>query len=118
MENEVSVIIAGILGPILMVVASSELLNFKIWRNVDVTVVALNGLVLLICGIVIIRFHNIWYLDWRLIITLLGWVMFLLAIYRSFFPKAQQAKENRLTHLFLIFLFLLGCFLTYKGYID
>lgn len=117
MINETSVIIAGILGPILTVTASSELFNFKIWKDVDATVVALNGLVLLISGIIIIRLHNIWVLNWTLLITLYGWVIFLSGIYRSFFPKSKQAAKNQITYLLLLLTFVNGCFLTYKGYL-
>lgn len=116
MTNEFSILIAGILGPILMVVISSELLNFNIWKNVDAKIISVNGLVLLICGVIIIKLHNIWSLNWTLLITLYGWAIFLLGTYRLFFPNLKQAPQNPITYLFLALIFASGCFLTYKGY--
>ncbi|PID85653.1 MAG: hypothetical protein CSB13_07130 [Chloroflexi bacterium] len=118
MTNDISIEIASILGPILMIVASSEYLNLKAWKNVDPTVVSLNGLIFLISGIVIVKFHNNWNLDWTLVITILGWLIFLVGVFRSFFPNAKQAPQNRFTKTFIIILFLIGSFLTYKGYIH
>ena len=118
MVNEISIQIASILGPVLMIVTSSEYLNFKIWKNVDPTVVTLNGLILLICGLVIVRFHNLWNLNWTLVITVLGWLLFLAGVFRLFVPSAKQAKENTFTKIFLVVLFLIGGFLTFKSYIN
>ena len=117
MTDEISVQIASILGPVLMIVTLSEYLNLKIWKNVDPTVVSLNGLILLISGLVIVRFHNYWSLNWTLVITILGWLIFLAGVFRSFAPSAKQAQENTLTKIFVIILFLTGGFLTFKSYI-
>lgn len=43
---DLSLQIAGILGPILMALASSEYLNYRIWEQVEPTLVYLNGLFL------------------------------------------------------------------------
>ncbi len=118
MVSDISFDIAGILGPGLMILSSSEYLNFKIWKQVEATTVYLNGLVLLIGGLVIIKYHNLWQLNWALIITILGWLITLLGAYRMYFPKAQQAQKNRISDLFLLLLFLMGCFLTYQSYFN
>jgi hypothetical protein len=116
--NEISIQIASILGPVLMIVSSSEYLNFKIWKNVDPTVVALNGLILLICGLTIVRFHNFWNLNWTFVITILGWLIFLAGVFRLFVPNAKQARENTITKIFLIILFWIGGFLAFKSYVN
>ena len=118
MINEISIQIGSILGPALMIVSSSEYLNFKIWDNVAPTVVALNGLILLICGLTIVRFHNSWNLNWTLAITVLGWLIFLAGVFRLFVPNAKQAKKNSFTTIFLLALFMIGGFITYKSYIN
>lgn len=118
MTNEISIQIASILGPVLMIVTASEYLNFRIWKDVDPTVVSLNGLILLICGLAMVRFHNFWDLNWTLVITIMGWLIFLAGVFRSFFPTAKQASENTATKIFVIFLFLIGGFLTFKGYFS
>ena len=116
MKAEISITIAGILGPLLMILISSEYLNFGIWKKVEPTLVYLNGLVLLAAGLVIVRFHNLWVVDWPLLITVLGWALLVAGAFRMYFPLAKQLSKNRLTDLFLGILFLAGCFLTFKGY--
>nr|WP_299338070.1 hypothetical protein [Allomuricauda sp.] len=118
MINEISIQIGSILGPVLMILSSSEYLNFKIWKDVAPTVVALNGLVLLICGLIIVRFHNFWHLDWTLAITIFGWLILLTGIFRLFVPNAKQAGKNTSTTILLSVLFLVGGFITFKSYIS
>mgnify|MGYP001180073665 CR=1 FL=1 len=114
--DDISFQIASILGPVLMVVTSSEFFNLKIWKTIDPTVVSLNGLVLLISGLVIVRSHNVWTFDWRLIVTVMGWLIVLAGVFRSYRPAAKQAPVNNVTRVFVIILFLIGSFLTYMGY--
>jgi hypothetical protein len=118
MLSEVSIHIARILGPVLMIIASSEFIHFKIWRNADPTLVTLNGMVLLICGMTIIAFHNIWAANWVVVITILGWLIGLGGVYRVYFPHGKQAERGVITNVFLLIIFLLGLFLTFKGYIN
>jgi multisubunit Na+/H+ antiporter MnhG subunit len=116
MSYNISTQIASILGPVLMVISSSEFVNFKIWEKVNPTVVYLNGLILFIGGLAIIRFHNIYTDQWMLVITILGWLIFIAGIYRMFFPTKQQAQKGWQTNILLLILFLSGCYLTYKAY--
>jgi len=64
--------IAAILGPTLVAVTVSELLNFRIWSSVAAPVVYLNGALLFVGGLVFVRSHNVWRLGWPLLITLSG----------------------------------------------
>ena len=113
---ELSQDLAAILGPLLMAITLSEYLHYDIWKKVDPTVVSLNGLVLLSGGLVLLRLHNRWQLDWPLLITLLSWALLAAGLLRLFFPKAKQLPQSRGTYLFLILLFSIGGFLTFKGY--
>ncbi|WP_422081080.1 hypothetical protein [Ulvibacterium sp.] len=113
---EVSLNLAAVIGPILMAIASSEYLNFKIWKNVHPTVVYLNGLVLLIGGLIVIRMHNHWSMDWTLVITIFGWLFILLGLARMFFPTQKQPEKSLFSNLLLLVLFLVGLFLSFKAY--
>lgn len=116
MDTNISTQIASILGPLLMAISSSEFVNFKIWEKVEPTVVYLNGLILFIGGLSIIRFHSIYTAQWTLVITILGWMIFIAGIYRMFFPGKRQAQKGWQTNMLILILFLSGCFLTYKAY--
>ncbi len=101
-----------------MVLSLSEFLNFKIWTKVEATVVYLNGLLLFIGGLALIRSRNHWTIDWTLLITLLGWLSLTLGLYRIFFPYSKQLERNTFTYVTLGTLFFAGFFLTVKAYLG
>lgn len=113
---ETSATIASLLGPTLVVLSITEFLNFRIWAKIDPTVVYLNGLFLFVGGLVIVRFHHHWHLDWTLVITLTGWSILLLGLYRCFFPVAPQLKQSGYANIVFALLLATGLFLTVKGY--
>lgn len=113
---ETSKNIAGLIGPILMVLSLSEFFNFHIWTKVEATVVYLNGLLLFTGGLALIRSHNTWAIDWTLLITLIGWLSLALGLYRIFFPSGKQLERNTFTYISLGTLFIVGLFLSVKAY--
>ena len=52
--------LAGLFGPTLMALTISEALNLHIWRVNIVPVTYLNGLILFVAGLSIVRAHNRW----------------------------------------------------------
>ncbi|MDP2011172.1 MAG: hypothetical protein Q8K11_13445 [Phenylobacterium sp.] len=56
--------IAGLAGPTLMAVTTSEALNLDIWSPADPTLVYLNGVLLFVAGLAITCIHNVWRLRW------------------------------------------------------
>lgn len=90
--------IASVLGPALVFVTTSEAMNLDIWRGVHPTLVYLNGLLLLVGGLVTVTSHNIWR-PWRaLIVTLSGWMLILAGAYRMLFPNAPQLGPSPMTY--------------------
>jgi hypothetical protein len=114
MEN--SKLIAGLAGPMLIALSLSEAINYHIWTVNIASVTYLNGSLLFLAGISIIRSHNHWILSWPVIVTLLGWFASLMGLWRMFFPQAKQGSD--ITNMYFVFmaLFVLGVFLTYKAY--
>lgn len=108
--------LAQIIGPTLSVMTLSEMINLSIWENNIPSVTFLNGVLLFVGGISIIRIHNFWVRNWTILITLIGWGTIILGLLRMFFPTAKQAAENFSTYLLLVFLFIFGLFLSLKGY--
>ena len=51
----------------------------------------LSGLLSLLAGLAIINLHNTWYADWRVIITVLGWLMTIGNIVRVVLPQIAIA---------------------------
>ncbi len=105
-----------IIGPTLSVMTLSEMINLSIWESNIPSVTFLNGVLLFVGGISIIRVHNFWFRNWTVLITLIGWLTIILGVLRMFFPTAKQGGENFSTYLLLIVLFIIGLFLSFQGY--
>ncbi|WP_430448256.1 hypothetical protein [Rhodophyticola sp.] len=110
--------IAAVLGPTLIVVTVSEVLNLSIWHDVHPTVVYLNGLLFLIGGLVIVTTHNIWRLDLSLLVTVSGWLLVSAGAFRMFFPTAQQLAAGLGTYIVIAMLFTLGVALTAYAFLK
>ena len=108
--------IAAILGPVIMATTALETLNFEIWEGIHPTTVFLNGTLWFIGGLAIVRFHPIWVRDWRVLVTLLGWVALLAGLYRMTAPEGPQGAAGPVTFGVIGLLFLAGAVITWKAY--
>jgi hypothetical protein len=77
---QTSLFLAKLLGPVLFLIGISILFKYEEFRVVlreSVESQALSflfGSLLLLGGLALVLNHNVWVLDWRLLITLVGWV--------------------------------------------
>ncbi len=109
--------LAAIIGPVLIAIAITE------WRNLDLgifaqqtaPVVYLNGTLLFVAGLVIVRAHNRWTPDWSVLITLVGWVLLLSALYRMWAPGAPQMQAGLLADAVFVAIGAIGAVLAYQG---
>jgi len=124
---ELSLFLAKVIGPVLMLVALSLVLNrgnldllFDAYRSG--AAVFITGVVELFLGMAMVVSHNVWAPDFRVVLTLIGWILLLRGAGRTFFPsrvpsmlerfrKAQSAFVPLLTVVFLI-----GAYLAYSGF--
>jgi len=79
-------------------------------------VVYLNGAILFIAGLAIVRVHNLWTWRWPVIITLTGWVGLIGGLWRMVAPEAPQAAENFLTYAVLAAIAVIGAILSVTAY--
>jgi len=115
--------LAGLLGPTLVALTITE------WANLGVFTAAkgpsygphvyLNGTLLFVAGLAIVRAHNVWARSWPILITLVGWFAILAGLGRMAAPLAAQAAGESPTFLYasLAVLFSIGVVLTYEGYL-
>jgi arginine exporter protein ArgO len=115
MEN--SSYIARLIGPACIAITVSELLNLRIFENPNPHLVYLNGTLLLIAGLAIVRAHNRWVFDWTVLITLVGWIGVLGGLGRMFFPEAQKEVLFYVVAASIFTLLIIGIVLTFKAYI-
>ena len=74
----------------------------------------------IIVGLLNILFHNIWELNWKLIITLIGWIALFKGLSLFIFPKRTilwlDIINIKFVQLIYMLLFFLGLFLLNMGY--
>ena len=114
--------IAGLLGPTLIALTVTE------WLNLGVFIEAigpsfgphvyLNGTLLFIAGLAIVRAHNRWVRAWPVLITGTGWFAMLAGLGRMAAPmSAQRAGQSAaIVYGSLIVLLAVGMMLTVKAY--
>jgi prepilin signal peptidase PulO-like enzyme (type II secretory pathway) len=111
--------IAGLIGPTAVAFALSEWINLRVlWANTSPSVIYLNGSLLFVSGLAIVRAHNRWTGGWPVLVTLAGWFVMLAGLIRMFAPvyAQQEAENNTAVYGLLIVLFVVGVFLTSKAY--
>ncbi len=76
--------------------------------------------VAIVIGLLNVLFHNIWEDDWRLIITIIGWIALFIGLSLFIFPKRTVLWLDYLNIKFVqvlyMMLFFLGLFLLNMGY--
>ena len=120
--------IAGLIGPTLVAISLAILTNRTALEAMigqvadNYTVVFLAGVILLVCGLAIVRVHNIWDPGWPILITAFGWLAVFGGIVRMMIPDqsatlAQRFVDNRIAvNTTAILTLLIGAYITGKGY--
>ncbi len=74
----------------------------------------------IIIGLLNVLFHNVWELNWKFIITMLGWTSLFIGLGLFVFPEPTTRKLTvlnlKLVQSIYVLLFLLGIFLLNMGY--
>ena len=100
---QTSIFLARLLGPALLVVGIGILLNRNYYRGMTKEFVAsrplfyLAAVIGVLAGLAIVLVHNVWVLNWRVLITLFGWINFLRGVITVLFPA--QAMEFAGRHI-------------------
>ena len=126
MEN--SKMIAGLIGPSMILVGAVVLLNMQLFPRVaeeamlSPLLVILAGLITFVVGLAIVRVHNRWQKGWPVIVTVIGWVCILGGLLRALFPvlvaqiAAQVIRVPGILPTAAIIMLALGAFLSFKAY--
>ncbi len=123
---ELSNFLANIWGFSFIIVALSLLIYQKNIKRLfelleNETNLFLHGVCSSIVGIAMILTHNLWVSDWRVIITLLGWVALARGIMLLFMPEMitnhlRKMENNRWIPVALVVAVIVGCVLIYFGF--
>ena len=114
--------IAAIVGPaiVAMVVAEFPLVQPHLYDTQIPPVVYLSGTLMFIGGLAIVRAHNLWVRDWRVLVTLSGWFFLVLGLFRMFAAGAyQRSSASTGATTFMVLegaLAIVGLYMTFKAY--
>jgi hypothetical protein len=123
-----AILIAKILGPVYLIVGLGMLLHNEHMRSLfnevanSPALVYLGGVLALVIGTIIIRFHNDWSLGWTLLITLVGWGAVAKGVSRILAPDwsrellAGYAKDDKIIPFATAAALILGAILTAGAY--
>lgn len=126
MENAVS--LAAVMGPVYVVVGLSVLLYAKSWRALmdewernHYTLFPLM-FIYIVLGLIAIRMYNVWEWNIWLIVTLVGWILFLKGVFYFIAPgswiKATLKLKSTMALLYVggVVAIILGGVLSYYVY--
>jgi uncharacterized membrane protein len=128
MEN--SLLLAKFIGLYIILIGTGLLLNQKTFRQImedfpkNHSLVFVTGLLTFVAGLSIVLFHNIWVKDWRVIITLFGWIAVIKGAWLVLLPETLSKTTKFYSDNFKLVLIpwfimlLVGFFLTFKGYLG
>jgi hypothetical protein len=127
---DTSILLARILGICFLVISVGILANLKYYTNYsqnlvkDPMLITTTALIDLTIGAALIGSHNHWAASWIVIVTIIGWLIFVRGAVRLLIPQFVLKMgpkivrhPNLLTGASCLFL-LIGLFLSYKGFIS
>jgi len=123
-----SIFLAKLIGPVCLVIGLALFVNgtglrVLLFEFIDSpALIFLSGIITMVAGLAIVLIHNVWAADWRVVITLFGWLATIGGAIRIVVPQ-QTIDLGRvmLTNFYTVpivmgFYLVIGALLTYFGY--
>jgi hypothetical protein len=123
-----SIFLAKIIGPVLAVVGLALIFNASTYRILaeefinSYALIYLSGVLALPIGLALVNTHNEWAADWRVVITIVGWLCLIGGTLRILIPQEGEVigtaivTQNWWPVLPGIVVLVLGLWLSYGGY--
>ena len=116
--------IAGLVGPTTIVVVLGEypLVQPHLYDRQIPPVAYISGVLLFVAGLAILRIHNKWVRDWRVLVTITGWIALLSGVQRTLMADAytqfvRDSSKNPTAFIIVeSVLLLIGIVVTFNGY--
>jgi len=122
------VFIARLIGPLFIVLGVGILINQSVYTDMIgqavliPVVIYLSGLLAFTGGVAMLNGYHAWTADWRVIVTILGWIMVIAGIVRIVLPAVSAVLAISLYSgssampIVAVIVLLVGAFLCYHGY--
>jgi len=123
-----SLFLAKLIGPVCLVIGLALLINGAAFRALagdflnNPALMFLSGVITLPAGLAVVLTHNVWVADWRVLITILGWLMIVGGLARILVPQRAVAVGRTLLanpstlHISTGGYLLIGALLCFFGY--
>jgi hypothetical protein len=123
-----SIFLAKLIGPVCLVISIALLINSAAFRTLageflnNPALMFLSGVITLPAGLAVVLTHNVWVADWRVLITILGWLMIVGGLARILVPQRAVAVGRTLLanpstlHISTGVYLLIGALLCFFGY--
>jgi uncharacterized membrane protein len=124
---QTSIFLAKLIGLSWLILGVAMLLRKKEYMQLTKeflmhdSLVMLSGAVRLIMGLALVLTHNLWVNDWRLLITILSWLILISGVVRLTYPEFTKTAGKQIlkakTYYWLVLIVIaLGAYLTYFGF--
>ena len=123
-----AVFIARLIGPLFGTIGIGILLNQTVYDTI-ITETVLSpafiyfyGAVSLVSGLAVLNVHRAWTLDWRVVVTVLGWLMVIGGVVRIVLPQMIATIAAAIYSgpanmpIIAAILIVLGGYLSFEGY--
>jgi len=126
---DTSLLLARVIGPYMLIagiglfISRDKYLSLLDELQGQTLLMMVMGAFTLILGLLMVQFHNIWVMDWRVLITLVGWSALIKGAIAMAIPGAMNAiadkyKNNTgLLNIQAALALLFGVFMSYMGYL-
>ncbi len=124
----ISIFLAKLIGPVMIVIGLAVIIHQEDFRKLAQEFISsrallfLSGLIMLPAGIAILIVHNVWRLDWRVLITIMGWLLTVGGAIRLLAPRfvaergSTMLKHPQMPLIAGIVWAAIGCILFFYGY--
>ena len=123
MVMDISIFFARLWGSFFVVFGLLFIITKQLGKTIEMTdnkaFVISTGYITFLMGLVTVILHNVWVLNWKVAITILGWSTLIKGIMKIGFPEqihkqAQRFKKKQ--WLSTIFMMLLGAWLLWMSF--
>ena len=120
---EPSIFFARLWGSFFIIFGTLFIISRQLGKTIEMTddkaFVISTGYITLIMGLVTVILHNVWALNWKVAITILGWSTLIKGIMKVGFPEkihkeAQRFKKNQ--WISAVIIILLGIWLFWMSF--
>ena len=126
---ELSVLIARIASVVYLSAALGAVISRDHYRKIlddwskNATLIYFMGFTAVVLGFLVVHHHNIWLMEWTVLVTILGWLALIKGVLLITFPRfverySKAIFESRGFDLFPYFAGLLGLMFGYFGFVH